>query len=247
MPHHATDNAGQHAGRRILLVEDDEALSLALSRLFANQGYGVQVVNCGEAALRELRLATFDQMVLDITMPGIDGFEVLRRLRGAGNPIQVLVLTARDAVEHRVHGLNLGADDYLVKPFAVAELLARMGALARCARRGCADQKLVYGALTMDVEGFRVYVGNRPIEIPAREWGILRILLERADRIVSKDLLARAAVRPDEHLLTGNAIDVSVSRLRAKLETASIRIRSVRGFGYMLTNGVSARSSGRAT
>ena len=217
---------------RLLIVEDDGSLAAGLARALGLEGYLVDHLETGEAALARVAEATFDLVVLDIGLPGIDGFEVLRRLRLAGHAMPVLVLTARDAVGDRVHGLDLGADDYMTKPFALPELAARVRALIR---RGQADSgpRTIHGPLELDRAGRRAFLQGAPLELAAREWAVLQILLEKVEKVVSKEAFIESLTNWEEDL-SANAIEVYISRLRAKLEPAGIRIRTVRGFGYML-------------
>ena len=217
---------------RLLVVEDDAMLAKGLESALAKEGYAVDWVNNGESALETLSAAHFDFVVLDIGLPGIDGFEVLRRLRVKGQELPVLVLTARDTVDDRVHGLDLGADDYLVKPFALPELAARVRALGRRGRSP-AGPKITHGPLTFDTAARRAWLDGAPLELAAREWSVLEVLLGRTEKIVSKEAIIESVAGLGEEL-SPNAIEVYVSRLRAKLEPAGIRIRTVRGFGYML-------------
>jgi len=217
---------------KLLVVEDDAMLAKGLESALAKEGYAVDWVTNGEAALATLGAERFDCMVLDIGLPGIDGFEVLRRLRVVGQSLPVLVLTARDAVDDRVHGLDLGADDYLVKPFALPELAARVRALGRRGRAP-AGPRLAHGPLTLDTAARRAWLDGAPLELAAREWSVLEVLLARVEKIVSKEAIIEAVAGAGEEL-SPNAIEVYVSRLRGKLEPSGIRIRTVRGFGYML-------------
>lgn len=223
---------GAAAAARLMIVEDDATLASGLARAMQNEGFEVTQVDNGEAALDALGAARFDLLVLDIGLPGIDGFEVLRRLRTAGQSLPVLVLTARDGVDDRVRGLDLGADDYMPKPFALPELTARVRALGR---RGRAQSgpRIVHGPLILDTTARRAYLGGDPLDMAAREWSVLEVLLGRIEKIVSKEAIIDAVAGVGEEL-SPNAIEVYVSRLRAKLEPAGIRIRTVRGFGYML-------------
>ena len=217
---------------RLLIVEDDGSLAAGLARALGLEGYAVEHLETGEAALARIAEATFDLVVLDIGLPGIDGFEVLRRMRLAGYAMPVLVLTARDAVGDRVHGLDLGADDYMTKPFALPELAARVRALIR---RGQADSgpRTTHGPLELDRAGRRAFLQGAPLELAAREWAVLQILLEKVEKVVSKESFIESLTNWEEDL-SANAIEVYISRLRGKLEPAGIRIRTVRGFGYML-------------
>ena len=217
---------------RILIVEDDPLLANGVAQLLRGAGFAADYV--GSAELAEAALATekFDLMVLDIGLPGMDGLELLSRLRARHNPIHVLMLTARDALNERVRGLNLGADDYLTKPFAAVELLARINALVRRSR-GQSGQRREFGALVLDEEARRAWLNGQPVELPQREWAILQFLLDNPERVLSKERIVAAVCSWDKDM-SENAVEVYVSRLRTKLEPAGIRIRTVRGLGYML-------------
>ncbi|HEX5611162.1 MAG TPA: response regulator transcription factor [Burkholderiales bacterium] len=217
---------------RILIVEDDTSLAAGLAQILQRDGHAVDVVRTGEQAVLAPSLEQFSLMILDIGLPGIDGFEVLRRMRAHGHQMPVLVLTARDQLEDRVHGLDLGADDYLAKPFAMPELVARVRALLRRSRARVGP-KFSHGPLMLDTSARRAFLGGHPLELAAREWAVLEVLLARVERIVSKESIIQAVASWGDEL-SPNAIEVYVSRLRAKLEPAGIRIRTVRGFGYML-------------
>ena len=224
-----------HPQLSILLVEDDAVLADGIVRMLETQAIHVELVGDGLLADQLLQRApTAAVAVIDIGLPGIDGFEVLRRLRARGNALPVLLLTARDAVEDRVRGLETGADDYLVKPFAGAELVARIRALAR---RGAARPALLaLGGLVLDLDTRRARVGERSIELSVREWAVLEYLLQHAGRVVSKQQIIDA-IAPWAEELTLNAVEVYVSRLRLKLFDAGVAIRTIRGFGYMLEAG----------
>jgi two-component system OmpR family response regulator len=215
---------------RILVVEDDSLLAQGLTRILSRAGHAVDQVENGLQADKALRTAPYELVVLDIGLPDIDGFEVLRRLRRRHAATNVLVLTARDAVEDRVHGLDLGADDYLTKPFSVTEFEARVRALLR--RTSLPAGAVSMGGLTVDVEAKRVRVNGTSIELTVREWALLELFMARPGRVLSKEQIAQQLADYDAQL-TPNAIEVYVSRLRAKIETAGVRIRTVRGFGYL--------------
>jgi two-component system OmpR family response regulator len=217
---------------RILIVEDDPSLASGLARILEAEGYAVDVSSRGEDAVQAARQEKFDLIILDVGLPGIDGFEVLRRLRAAEYKAPVLVLTARDTVNDRVHGLDLGADDYMAKPFAMPELAARVRALIRRSQAQTGP-KIVHGPLMLDTVARRAYLENEPLELAAREWAVLEVLLGKVEKIVSKESIIQAVAGWDEEL-SPNAIEVYISRLRSKLERAGVRIRTVRGFGYML-------------
>lgn len=217
---------------RVLIVEDDKLLGDGLTRYLQQAGYVVDVSTSGTEADALLGQEDYDLVILDIGLPGLDGFEVLRRMRRRKRYVPVLVLTARDTLEDRVRGLDLGADDYLVKPFALLELEARVRAVAR---RGQAvnGTPLTYGALILDTGARRAWLEQKPLKLTAREWGVLEFLILRAGKMVNKDQIVAAVSRWDAEI-SHNAVEVYISRLRSKLEPAGIRIHAVRGFGYYL-------------
>ena len=217
---------------RVLIVEDDKVLADGLSRYLRQSGYVVDLAGNGAAADAMLAAEEFGLVILDIGLPGMDGFEILRRIRRRQTYLPVLVLTARDALEDRVHGLDLGADDYLVKPFALQELEARLRAIIR---RGQSPKgtKLAYGSLVMDTDAKRAWLADSPLRLTAREWLVLEFLVMRAGKIVNKDQIVSAISNWDADV-SHNALEVHISRLRSKLEPAGLKIHSIRGFGYYL-------------
>lgn len=215
----------------VLLVEDDTVIADGIHRNLKAQGMVVDVVNNGIDALSTVQRSEISVMVLDIGIPGIDGFEVVRRLRGQGNHLPVLLLTARDAIQDRVHGLELGADDYLVKPFATPELVARIKALVR--RSAPEAVRLQLAGLTLDQTSKRARVNEQQIELSVREWAVLEYLMQQASRVVSKQQIIDA-ILPWGEDITLNAVEVYVSRIRIKIADAGISIRTIRGFGYLL-------------
>ena len=217
---------------RILLVEDDEQLAESTARALRSQSWVVDCSARGEPVPLSLRRDRYDLLILDIGLAGIDGFETLRRVRAQGSDLPVLLLTARDAVEDRVRGLEGGADDYLVKPFALSELIARARALVRRSQAR-AGNELRMGALRMDLEARRAFVGEAPLALSAREWGVLGYLLARAGKVVAKEQLATASAGWEQGV-SDNAIEVCVSRLRAKIEPAGLKLSTIRGLGYLL-------------
>ncbi|WP_343733095.1 response regulator transcription factor [Duganella sp.] len=219
----------------VLVVEDDAVLADGLSRVLGSHGMAVDVVGNGaQADLLLQRAGVAEVVVLDIGLPGMDGFEVVRRLRARGSAVPVLLLTARDAVEDRVRGLEQGADDYLVKPFATAELVARVKALAR--RHTPPPTGLALGRLSLDVATKRAHVGDKVVELSVREWAVLEFLLQHPSRVVSKQQIIDA-ILPWGDDLTLNAVEVYISRLRLKIADGGVSIRTIRGFGYMLEPG----------
>jgi len=217
---------------RILIVEDDPALADGLTRSLDQSGYAVDLAANGEQANIMLRDAVYDLAILDLGLPKLDGTEVLRRLRQRGGRTPVLVLTARDAVEDRVQGLDLGADDYLTKPFDLVELEARIRALIRRGQLG-SNASLQCGQLVFDPAGRRAWCGDSPLDLSAREFGVLEVLMMRQGKVVNKEQIMEALCNWDEDL-GDNAIEVYIHRLRKKLESSGARIRTIRGLGYLL-------------
>lgn len=219
---------------RALVVEDDALLAEGLTRVLRRAGHAVEHTTTGKHADLLLTNEQFDLVVLDVGLPDIDGFEVLRRLRQRRSSTNVLVLTARDAVEDRVRGLDIGADDYLTKPFSVTEFEARVRALLR--RSVPPSTRWAIGEMTVDFAAKRVRVQDRPIDLTPREWALLELFLTHPGRVLSKDQIADSLFTFDEQL-SPNAIEVHVSRLRTKIDPAGARVRTVRGFGYLWESG----------
>ena len=219
------------ATMHVLLVEDDPILADGIARILRGHGMVVDVVNNGNEADRALSSREVSVVVLDIGLPGIDGFEVVRRLRARGSALPVLLLTARDDVQDRVRGLEIGADDYLVKPFATPELVARLKALVRRGNPRTVDLQM--GGLLLDPLSRRATVNGQVVELSAREWAVLEYLIRNASRVVSKQQIIDA-ILPWGEEMTLNAVEVYVSRIRAKIISAGVSINTIRGFGYML-------------
>ena len=217
---------------RILIAEDDSVLRDGLSRSLRGSGYAVDVVASGSDADTALTVQTFDLLILDLGLPGMSGEEVIRRLRSRSNAIPVLILTAADSVEQRVRGLDLGADDYMAKPFALSELEARVRALTRRASGG-GSSVMRHGALSFDQVGRTAYLHEEIVELSARELGLLEVLLQRVGRLVSKEQLVDHLCEWGDEV-SNNAIEVYVHRLRKKIEPAGVHIATVRGLGYCL-------------
>ena len=215
----------------VLIVEDDLVLADGIARILRGHGMVVDVVHNGEDADRALASREVSVAVLDIGLAGIDGFEVVRRLRARGSTMPVLLLTARDDVQDRVRGLEIGADDYLVKPFAAPELVARLKALVRRSNPRAIDLQL--GGLKLDPFARRATVDGQTVELSAREWAVLEHLMQNASRVVSKQQIIDA-ILPWGEEVTLNAVEVYVSRIRSKIASAGIAIKTIRGFGYML-------------
>jgi two-component system OmpR family response regulator len=217
---------------RILLVEDDTLLADGLARSLHQSGYAVDWVRSGTDADRWLEIHDYDAAILDLGLPGMEGAEVLRRLRTRKSGTPVLVLSARESLDERVRLLDLGADDYLVKPAAFAELEARLRALLRRHRIG-PEAELRIGALRLDTTGKRAWLEDEPLDLTAREWAVLEYLAARPGRIISKEQLIQSLYSWDEEI-TPNAAEKLISRLRTKLDSGGIVIRTVRGLGYLL-------------
>ena len=217
---------------RILIAEDDQVLADGLLRTLRGNGYAVDHVASGSEADAALSTQEFDLLILDLGLPRLHGFDALKKLRARGSATPVLILTAADSVEQRVKGLDLGADDYMAKPFSLQELEARVRALARRGM-GVASNVIKHGPLTFDTTGRVAYIHDTMVELSARELGLLEVLLQRAGRLVSKDqLVERLCEWGDE--VSNNAIEVYIHRLRKKIEKGPIRIATVRGLGYCL-------------
>jgi len=217
---------------RILVAEDDAILADAVLRSLRRAGYAVDCVNNGLEADSALDGDEFDLLILDLGLPRKSGLEVLKRLRGRDSRLPVLILTALDGVNDRVRGLDAGADDYLAKPFELAELEARVRALTRRGMAG-GPTLLRHGPLSYDQVGRVARVNGEALELSAREVSLLEIFLQRAGRLVSKDQLVSHLCAWGEEV-SPNAIEVYVHRLRRKLEAGGVRIVTVRGLGYSL-------------
>jgi two-component system OmpR family response regulator len=217
---------------RILIAEDDQVLADGLLRSLRGAGYAVDQVGTGSEADAALASHEFDLVILDLGLPRLHGLEVLRKLRARGSSMPVLILTAADSVEQRVKGLDLGADDYMAKPFALSELEARVRALTRRGAGGGATL-LKHGRLVFDQTGRVAMVDDQTLDLSAREVSLLEILLTRSGRMVSKTQLVDHLCEWGEEVST-NAIEVYVHRLRKKLEPSGVKIVTVRGLGYCL-------------
>ncbi|GAB3539233.1 response regulator transcription factor [Noviherbaspirillum agri] len=217
---------------RILLAEDDSVLADGLTRSLRQSGYAIDCVKNGLEADSALSTQDFDLLILDLGLPKMAGLEVLRRLRARNSRLPVLILTASDSIEQRVKGLDLGADDYMPKPFALSELEARVRALTR---RGAGGGPTVikHGPLSYDQVGRIAYMNDQMLDLSARELGLLEVLLQRTGRLVSKEQLVDHLCEWGEEV-SNNAIEVYVHRLRKKIEGGGVRIATVRGLGYCL-------------
>jgi DNA-binding response OmpR family regulator len=218
---------------RLLVAEDDAGLRSVLERGLKEQGYVVDAVLDGAEALRYLAVYDYEAVILDWRMPGIDGMEVLARLRQRGTRTPVLMLTARDATPDRVAGLDAGADDYLVKPFEFSELLARLRALQRRPALSV-DPVLAVGDVALEPGTREVTVAGRTVALTAVELGLLEVLLRRSPSVVSRRTMAVQVWEHEADAVGSNTIDVHIARLRAKLAASATRIETVRGVGYKM-------------
>ena len=235
------ESSAPHASARVLVVDDQPAVRESLERAMRLEGYSVSTAGDGREALHQLAEQTFDLIVLDVAMPHVDGLEACRRLRAAGDHSPVLMLTARDSISDRVAGLDAGADDYLVKPFALAELRARARALLRrragapASATGGSAQELVFGDLRVDLASLDVHRGDRRIEVTRTELELLRFFLEHPRQVLSRTQLFEG-VWGFDFGASSNSLGVYVGYLRRKLELDDEPrlLWTVRGIGYML-------------
>jgi DNA-binding response OmpR family regulator len=220
---------------RVLVAEDDSGLRSVLERGLRESGYVVDAVGDGAEAWRYLRTYDYELAVLDWRMPRMSGLDVVMELRHSGSSLPVLMLTARDTVPDRVAGLDVGADDYLVKPFDFSELLARLRALQRRAplSRG---PLLSLGDLELDPAEREVTVAGRPLPVTAIEFSLLELLIRRAGTVVGRRAIAVHVWEHEADAVGSNTIDVHVARIRAKLVGAGVRIETVRGIGYRIVS-----------
>ncbi|MGE0594003.1 MAG: response regulator transcription factor [Vicinamibacterales bacterium] len=223
---------------RILVVEDDPAISRFVVSGLTEERHLVDLVADGASALAMVAAEEYDAVVLDLMLPDLDGFKVCSQMRAAGLDTPVIMVTARDAVSDRIAGLDCGADDYLVKPFAFEELLARLRALDRRGRTRHLSGLLVYGPITIDPRAHTVRVAGSPVSLTATEYRLLECLVRRAEAVVTRDQLAQHVWGGEYDPLSNNA-DVYVGYVRRKLQAATPEplIQTVRGLGYMLRQG----------
>lgn len=216
---------------RILLVEDDATLNDVVARSLTDHGHQVDGAATAETARYLWNIQPYDAVLLDLSLPDGNGLQVLREARARGDRTPVLVLTARNRTEERIAGLDSGADDYLGKPFDLAEVEARLRALVR--RRHDIDDAVRVGQLVLDRRTRRLYVGDTPLTLPAREFAVLCELLTPPGRVLSKSALCDKLSSFDE-LLAANALEAFISRLRKKLQGSGAEIRTLRGLGYLI-------------
>ena len=221
----------------LLLVEDDERLGRVLRRLLEEDRHVVDVATDGESGVDLASADGIDIVILDVGLPDISGLEVARRLRAAGSEVAILMLTARDTVNDRVSGLDAGADDYLVKPFAFEELSARLRALGRRAEGGPrrVEPRIEVGPIALDEAGRRVTVAGKPVDLSPREFSLLECFLRHPGQTLTRDQLLDQAW-PYSVAVTPNAVDAYVHYLRTKLGDAGARVETVRGIGYRMSD-----------
>jgi two-component system, OmpR family, response regulator len=222
---------------RLLVVEDDDIVADAITRGLSAAAYSVLRVTSAEAARAAIESEEFALAVIDVGLPGADGLSFVRRLRSAGITIPTLILTARCTLADKVKALDIGADDFLSKPFEPAELAARCRALMRRAG-GALEGTIKLNRMSVDLNGRRLCIDDAEVDLTAREWLVLECLVRRTGQIVSKERVQQAVAGPEQDV-TANAVEVQVSRLRAKLGDAAV-IRSLRGLGYRLEEAKSA-------
>jgi DNA-binding response OmpR family regulator len=216
------------------LIDDDARLAELLEGYLTPQGVTMLHAGGGQAGLGQLATGGFDAVFLDVMMPGMDGLTVLRKIREAGHRVPVLMLTARGDEADRVVGLELGADDYIAKPFSPRELLARLRAVLRRAQPDAVAEKLSAAGISVDTAAREAWVDGKPVELTGLEIDLLTVMLRRAGRVVPRSALMELAGRGDV-TVGERAVDVHISRLRKKLgDDAANRIRTVRGVGYVL-------------
>ena len=220
---------------RVLLVEDEPRAAAILAKGLREQSYAVDVAEDGEAAIFQAATTDYDALILDVMLPVKDGLAVCRTIRESGNAVPILMLTARDAVDARIEGLDCGADDYLVKPFDFGELLARLRAIIRRGRQPLLAERIAIGAVTLDTRGRRALVGARDVALTAKEYALLEYLARRAGDVVSRADIAEHVW--DEHSdPLSNVVDVYIQRLRRKIDDGHTHklLRTIRGEGYKL-------------
>jgi len=217
---------------RILLLEDDATLGHALREFLCEAGYAVDWLASGAQALSALTAQPYDLALLDLNLPDVSGLEILRALRSCGNTVPVLILTARDSVEERVAGLDAGADDYVVKPFALQELAARVRVFRRRSE-GQPSSQIAAGPLLLDTVNRELRVHGERMPLSVRELSVLEMLMARAGHVVTKQQIVDALSANDVDF-SANAVEVYIYRLRKHFEGTEVGIQTVRGFGYLL-------------
>jgi two-component system OmpR family response regulator len=217
---------------RLLLVEDDLPLAEALTTLLVSAGYAIDCVHDGASGEALAATESFDLVILDLNLPEMDGLSVLRAMRGRANPAAVMILTARGAPEDRVRGLDLGADDYMIKPFDVGEFEARVRSLLR-RQAGLRASVVNLGAVTLDLKTRQFTANGQSMDLPPRERALLELLFTRAGKVVPKEAIVQSLTSLDD-ILSDNAIEQYISRLRRRLGPFGLHLRTARGIGYFL-------------
>lgn len=217
---------------RVLIIEDDRVLGPALHDFLRTQGYDTQLITQGDQLLSCVKQQRFDLLVLDLNLPGLSGLAALRVLREQGHDVPVLILTARDALEDRVAGLDAGADDYVTKPFELAELAARVRALVR-RHHGQLQNTLELGDLRLDIQHRELLYKAQRLSVSVREFSLLELLMQRAGKVVTKQQIIDSLSETNADF-SDNAVEVYIYRLRKRLEHTQVVIQTVRGFGYVL-------------
>ena len=216
---------------QLLIVEDDKEMREALTELMAQSGYVVDAVADGSAGLQALLTHDYDLAIVDLGLPRLDGIELVRSARRRQRKLPILIITARDAVDDRVSGLDAGADDYLGKPFELREFEARVRALLR--RQRADEQPIRVGALVLTPGNPRIVIGATSLDLLSGEFALLELLASRPGRVVSKDAIAERLMRGNDPP-SDTAIEICVHRLRRKLAPFELKVRTLRGFGYLL-------------
>ncbi|MES2433460.1 MAG: response regulator [Pseudomonadota bacterium] len=224
---------------RLLVVEDDLPLAESLVTLLTSSGYAVDCMHDGASAEALAAVEQFDLVILDLNLPQMDGLSLLRAMRARSNPAAVMILTARGAAEDRVRGLDLGADDYMAKPFDVREFEARVRSLLR-RQAGLRSATVTLGAVTLDLTKRQFSAADQPLDLPPRERALLELLLTRAGKVVTKEAIVQSLTSLDD-MLSDNAIEQYISRLRRRIAPFGLGLRAVRGIGYLLEKASDSR------
>jgi two-component system OmpR family response regulator len=223
---------GEKTGLRILVVEDNRTLAAGLVAVLRGDGFAVDLVHDGASATAAVAAEAFDLVVLDLSLPEVDGLHVLRQIRATGKPTAVLILTARSALDERVRGLDLGADDYMTKPFEVPEFEARVRVLLR-RQSGTRSSTAHFQSLSLDTATRTLSANGELLEVPARELSLIETLMRRAGKVVSKQAIIESLASFEDDL-SENAVEQYISRLRKRLAPHGVTIRTARGLGYYL-------------
>ena len=223
---------------RILVVEDNVPLAEGIAYNLRHEGHEARIAEDGRAGLAAAQAWNPELIILDLTLPELDGYQVLQAVRRDGNQVPVIILTARGAPEERVRGLDLGADDYMIKPFDISEFEARVRMLLR-RQAGLRSSAIAFGGIALDLNSRTFSAEGVPLDIPARELGLLEILFMRAGKVVAKEAIMQSLAALDDDL-SANAIEQYVSRLRKRLAPHGLTVRTARGIGYYLDKATAA-------